>query len=206
MDGAAIELVEQVGFVARGEVDEMEVEGFLLGPGDGLADGFFGLLDVASAARDVGAKEGRGVVLDLGLHDIVGLAAAEGDRMGGSGIGAVGHGGDVGGLEDEESGGGGAGSAGRDEDDDRDGGGFDFGDDLAGGVEQSAGGVEFDEQGSGVTRLGGVDGAGDALGGDGLDGAVDVKAQDLRGGRKGCEEQQKRDERAGIGVSSKNLR
>ncbi len=70
-DGAAIELVEQVGFVAGGEVDEMEVERFLVGPGDGLADGFFGFLDVASAARDVGAEEGRGVVLDLGLHDVV---------------------------------------------------------------------------------------------------------------------------------------
>ncbi len=132
-----------------------------------------------------------------------GLAAADGDGMGGSGIGAIGHGGDVGGLEDEESGGGGAGAAGRDEDDDGDRRRFDFGDDLAGGVEQAAGGVELDEQGGGVTRCGGVDGAGDALGGDGLDGAVDAQAQDLRGGRKGCDEQQKRSEERAESVSWK---
>jgi hypothetical protein len=32
VDDAAIEQLEQVGFIAGGEIDEMEVESFLLGP------------------------------------------------------------------------------------------------------------------------------------------------------------------------------
>jgi hypothetical protein len=195
LDAAAIELVKQVGFVARGEIDEMEVEGFLLGPRDGLADGFFGFRRVASAAGNIGAQKGRRVVLDLGLHDFVGLGAAEGDGVGRSGVGAVGHGRDIGGLENEESGGGGASPVGCDEDDDGNRGGFDFGDDLASGIKQAARGVEFDEQGGGVPRLGGVYGARDALGGDGLDGSVDAKAQDLRVRRQSGDEQQKREKR-----------
>ncbi len=195
--------MEQVGLIVRGKVDEMEIESFLFGPGDGLADRLFSFLRVASAARDVGAEEGRGVILDFGLHCLVRLAAAEGDGMGGSGIGAIGHGGDVGGLEDEESGGGGAGAAGRHEDDDGDGGRFDFGDDFAGGVEQAAGGIDLDQQSGGVTRPGGIDGARDPFGGDGLDGAVDVEAQDLRGGREGSDEQQKRGEERAIAFHGK---
>ncbi len=111
--------MEQVGLVAGSEVDEMEIESFFFGPRDGFADGLFRFLHVASAARDVGAEEGRGVILDLGLHGLVRLAAAEGDGMGGSGVGSIGHGSDIGRLKDEESGGGGAGTAGCYEDDDR---------------------------------------------------------------------------------------
>ena len=154
-----------------------------------MADGFLGFFDVAAAARDVGAEECRSVIFNLGLHDVVGLASAEGHGMGGSGIGAVGHGSDVGGLEDEESGGGGASSAGGDEDNDGCRGRFDFGDDFAGGVKQTAGSVDFDEQSGGMTRSCGIDGAGDLFGSDGLDGAVDMEAEDLRGGRESRDEQ-----------------
>jgi len=56
-----------------------------------------------------------------------------------SGIGSVGHGGDIGRLKNEEAGGGGAGSARSYEDDDGDRGRLDFSDDFAGGVEQAAG-------------------------------------------------------------------
>ncbi len=93
--------------------------------------------------------------------------------MRGSGVGAGRHGGDVGGFEDEESGARGAAAAGRDVEDDGHGRGDNFFDDVAGGVDEASGGVDFDEDGFVVMRGGVFEGAGDVLGGDGLDGVVD---------------------------------
>jgi hypothetical protein len=46
-----------------------------------------------------------------------------------------------------------------------------------------------------VADGGGINGSRDLFGGNGLDGAVDVEAKNLRGGREGCDEQQKRSEK-----------
>ena len=174
---AAVEGGEQRLVVGGDEVDELEVEGFFVAVGLGVADGVFGGLDVASAAGDVGAEEGRGVVLDLLLEDGVGLAAFD-DGVGGSGVGSGGHGGDVGGFEQEEAGGAGAAAGGGDEDDDGDGGAFDGLDHDAGGFEQAAGGAEGDEDGGGVVAGGLVEAALEVVGGDGLDGVVDGEFDD----------------------------
>jgi hypothetical protein len=48
-----------------------------------------------------------------------------------------------------------------------------------------------------MTRPRSINGAGDLFGGDGLNGAVDVNAQNLRSGWEGCNQQQKRDEERG---------
>jgi hypothetical protein len=79
--------------------------------------------------------------------------------MGGTGVGAGGHGGYVGGFEEKEACRASSASGRGDVHDDRDGGGFDGGDDGAGGGEQAAGGAEGDEDGgvvlvgSGLLRL-----------------------------------------------------
>ena len=109
-----------------------------------MSYGLFGFGDVAPTARNVRAKESGRVVFNLRLHDVVHLAAADRHRMRSSRIGSVGHGCDIGGFENKESGGGGARTAGAYEDDDRNAGGLNFCDDLAGGIEQTAGGIDFD--------------------------------------------------------------
>ena len=111
---------EQRGVVGRVEVDEFEFEGFVVAVGFGVADGVFGGLDVAAAARGVGAEEGCGVVLDLLFEDGVELAAFD-DGVGGAGVGSGSHGGDVGGFEEEEACRAGAAAGRGDEDDDGDG-------------------------------------------------------------------------------------
>ena len=122
LDLAVVEGVEEsLVVVGRDEVDEVELEGFLLAVGFGVADGVFGGGDVAAATLGVGAEEGGGVVFDFFLEDGVHRLAFD-DGVGGSGVGAGGHGGDVGGFEDEEAGGSGAGAGGGDVDDDGDGG------------------------------------------------------------------------------------
>src|SRR5258708_26579380 len=104
MDLAAVERREERGVVESDEVDQFQLEGFFVAVGLGVADGIVGGLYVASAAASVGAEEGCGIVFDLFFEDGVELAALD-DGMGGSGVGAGGHGGYVGGFEEEETGG-----------------------------------------------------------------------------------------------------
>ncbi len=98
--------------------------------------------------------------------------------MGCSGFGAGGHGGDVGGLEDEEACGAGACSGGGDVDGYGGGGGLDGLDYGAGGVEESAGGSEGEDDEGCVAFCGFVEAALDVGGGDGLDGVVEGQAED----------------------------
>ena len=177
MDLAAVERGEERGVVGGDEVDELEFEGFCVAVGFGVADGVFGGFDVAAAAAGVGAEEGCGVVLDLLLEDGVELAAFD-DGVGGAGVGAGSHGGDVGGFEEEEAGGAGAAAGGRDEDDDRDGGVFDGLDHDAGRFEQATGGAHGDEDQLRVLAGGFLEAALEVVGGDGLDGVVDGEFDD----------------------------
>ena len=62
-----------------------------------------GGVDVAVAPGDVGAQKCLGVVLDLLLHGLVGLAELE-HHVGRAGIGSGRHGRDVGGLQQEKAG------------------------------------------------------------------------------------------------------
>ncbi len=124
MDLASVESGEERGVVKRDEVDQLQVEGFFVAVGLGVADGILGGLHVASAAAGVGAEEGCGVVFDLFLEDWVELAAID-DGMSGAGVGAGSHGGYVGRFEEEEAGGACPAAGWRDEDDDRDRGVFD---------------------------------------------------------------------------------
>ena len=102
-DFAAVEGGQELIVIWRDEVDEVLGEGFVGGVGFGAADGVFGDLDVAAAPGDVGAEEGGRVVFHFLLHGVVGGAGFE-DGVGRAGVGALGHGGDVGGLEEEEAG------------------------------------------------------------------------------------------------------
>ena len=95
MDLAAVERVEEGGVVGSDEVDELELEGLFVAVGLGVADGVFGGFDVAATTGGIGAEEGGGVVLDLFLEDGIELTAFD-DGVGGAGVGAGGHGGDVG--------------------------------------------------------------------------------------------------------------
>ena len=65
-------------------------------------------------------------------------------------------------------------------------------DDLVGGVEESAGGIDLDEDGLVVIGRRGVESPGNVFGGDGMDGVVNDDFQDVCVGRNG---EQRRDER-----------
>src|SRR5258705_8853551 len=111
MDLAVVERGEEGGVVEGDEVDQIQLEGFFVAVGFGVADGVLGGLYVASAAACVGAEEGCGVVFDLLFEDGIDLVAHD-DGVGGAGVGAGSHGGYVGGFEEEEAGGGCAAAAG----------------------------------------------------------------------------------------------
>ena len=114
-DGRAVEALEafsaqlakQVLLVRGDVVDQFLVERFLFGERLGFAYGAFGEFDVAAALGNDGTHQGGGVVLDFFHHGLVGLAE-ESHGMGGAGVGAGSHGGDIGGFENEDSGRGGA--------------------------------------------------------------------------------------------------
>ena len=128
-----------------------------------------------------GAHEGSGIVLDFLHHGLVRLAE-ESDGVGGSGVGAGGHRGDVSGFEDKDAGGASARAGRGDVDDDGNRGRRKLFDDVASGIDEPAGRIEFDEDGFVVIGGGGFEGASDVFGGDGLDGVVDDDFQDLGGG------------------------
>jgi len=101
--------------------------------------------------------------------------------VGGSGLRAGGHGGDVGRLQQEESGRTGAAARRFDEDDDGHLRCLDVGHHLAGGIEQSTGRAHGDEHSLGVAAGGVVQAALHVFGGDGLDGVVDGELDHQRG-------------------------
>jgi hypothetical protein len=134
----------------------------------------------SAAAGDEGAEKGGGVVLQLLLHDGVERAAALDYRMRSSRVGAWGHGGDVGGFEQEEPGRPGAAARRSDVDDHRRRRIEDLAHHFAGGVEQAAGGVELDEDRVGAEVFGSLEASGEVLVADGLDGVVEAEDDDLR--------------------------
>src|SRR5207302_8963626 len=69
MDLAIVERGEERGVVEGEEVDQFQLEGFLVAVRLGVADGILCGLYVASAAAGVGAEEGCGVVFDLLFED-----------------------------------------------------------------------------------------------------------------------------------------
>ena len=117
LEALAVQLVEEILFAWGDVLDQLLVERLLVCEGFRLAHGALGQFYVASALGDYGAHQGCGVVLHFLFHDVVHLAA-EDDGMRGAGVGSGGHGGNVGGFEDEEASRCGAASAGRHIDDD----------------------------------------------------------------------------------------
>jgi hypothetical protein len=150
------------------------VERLLLGKGFGLAHGALGQFDVASALGDDGAHQGRGVVLHFHFHHVIHFFAAEDDGMRCARIGSRSHGGDVGRFENEEAGRCGAAAAGRHVDDDGNRRGDDLLDNFAGGIDQSSGSVDLDQDRLIVIGGGHGERAANVFGGDGLDGVVDA--------------------------------
>src|SRR5262249_34053843 len=111
--------------------------------------------------------------------------------MSGASVGARCHGGNVGGFQDEEAGGGSAASAGRDIDDHWNGGVDNFLDNLAGRLDQAAGGVDFDQQGLGVSGFGFGKSPANVFVGYRLNGVVQDDLEDICGGETGQEEERK---------------
>ena len=99
---APVELGQQVRDVLRDEVDQLQLEGLLLGEGLALDDGLLGHLHVAAAALRLAPDVGGGVRGDLLRHDLVHLAEA-GHGVGGADVGAGRHRRDVRGLDDDEA-------------------------------------------------------------------------------------------------------
>jgi hypothetical protein len=97
-----------------------------------------------------------------------------------AGVGSGSHGGNIGGFQNEKSGRTGAAAGGRDIKNDRNLRCRNLLDDLAGGFDQAAGGIDFDQQGLVVAAPGFVDGAGDVFLSDGLNGVIDDDLEDLR--------------------------
>ena len=173
-DFLAVEELEQVGEVVGDVVDYVEVGGFDGGEGLGLGDGVGKLLGVALA--DVGDAADKSVdgVLDFGGEGGGQLLAACTDGGGCADACAGGHGGELAGGGDEGAGGGGEGTAGGDVDD---GGdlvleeGFD---DVLGGGEVAAGGVELEDDDFSAVFEALFEDALDVALGDGVDVAVDA--------------------------------
>ena len=154
-------------------------QGLLLGKGFGLAHRTFGDFDIAAASGCDGAHQGCSVVFHLLFHHVVQVAAAERDGMGRAGIGAGGHGGDVGGFEDKKSGGRSAAAAGRDVKNDRNLRAGNFLDDLARRFNEASGSIDLDQYSLIVATAGLVDGASNVFLGNGLNRVVDDDLQDF---------------------------
>ena len=76
---APIKLVQQILLVGRDDIDQLLGERLLIGPRARFDDRGLRQLHVAAALGNVGAQEGRSVILNLGLHRVVHLAARDGD-------------------------------------------------------------------------------------------------------------------------------
>jgi hypothetical protein len=101
--------------------------------------------------------------------------------MSGAGIGSWGHGGDVGGFEDEDSGGTCAAAAGRDVENHGDRRAGNLLDYLARGFDEASGGIHLDQYGLIAAALGLVDGARDVFLADGLNGVIEDDLEDFGG-------------------------
>ena len=112
-------------------------------------------------------------MLDPLLHDVIHLAAAEGDGMSRSSIGSGRHGRNVGAFEDEESRRRRATAAGRDIDNHRHGRGHNLLNNFTRSIEQPAGSIDLDEQGLVFVAIRFGDGAGNVFGCDGMDRIID---------------------------------
>ena len=166
--------LEEIVLIFGDDVDQVLLQRLLIGPRLRLAHRALGQLHIAAARPDERAHEGGRVVLDLGLHHVVHLLAAQRYRMRRAGIRSRRHGRDVGRFQDEESGGSRVGAAGSDVDDHRHRRVEDLWNDLARGVDQSAGRVQLDQHSVGIGLARVLDGAVNVLGADGLDGVVDA--------------------------------
>ncbi len=187
LDGAAFELVEQVALIMRDYVDQVLLQSFLIGPRLRLAHRGLRQLHVAPSRPDVRAHEGGRVVLDLGLHGVVHLLAAESDGMRRSGVGPGSHGRHVGGFEDEEASRSRSRPAGSNIDDDRYRRGQDLLDDGASGIQQAARRAQFDQHGIGVGLARVFDGAINVLGRNRLNGVIHTDLDDaVRRSQAGC--------------------
>ena len=103
--------------------------------------------------------------------------------MSGAGVRAGGHGGDIGGLQDEKAGGRGTASAGRNVHNHGDGRIDDLLDNFAGRFDQASGSIDFDQHCPGILGLGFTESAPDELVRYGLNGVVEDDLQNLGGCR-----------------------
>ncbi len=119
-DLPSVQLREQLGPVARDQVDQSFPESLRLREGDRFDHGLLGEIDIAPAVLGDRPGEGRQIGLRLLETDVV-LGARAGDlhRVSRPGVRSRRHGGRVGGDQQKEAGRGGAGPARRDIDDDR---------------------------------------------------------------------------------------
>ena len=178
-DFAAIESFQQILFVGCHQLDEMIVEGLLVGKRLAFADGFFGQRAIAAALGHDAAQRSGCVVFYLLLHDGVHLTTHQ-NGMRGAGVSAGRHGSDVAGFQNEESSGGRARAAGRHISDDRHRRGDKLLDGFAHGIHETAGSVQAHQQQGGIFLLGLPDGVRQDFDCDRMNDAIHVDGQHMR--------------------------
>ena len=98
-----IELLQQISGILRHIIDQVLLERFLIGKRLRLTHGTLGNFHVSAALSHEGTHEGGRIVFQLLLHYRI-HGGAHQYRMRRSGIGARGHGGNIGGFKDVKTG------------------------------------------------------------------------------------------------------
>jgi len=163
--------------VGRNQIDQLQLQCFLIAVRLGRTDGIFSRLHIAPPARHVGAEKRGCVVLQLLLHDVVELGPDH-HRMRRACIAAGSHGRYVGGLEQEKSRRSSPATRGGDINDDRDRRGDHLAYHLPHGIEQSARSVHLNEHGIRMLRRRSLQAPRHVVGADGLDRVVEVDDDD----------------------------
>ena len=178
--GSPVELLEHRFHVGSNEVDDVEVERLLLRVGPRIRHGVLQGLGVATADVGNAADEGAGILVDLARERVRQVHAARPDHRGRADVGARRHDGEVGRDCQEGPRRSRPGARGRYVDRDGDGRFEELLNDLTSGVHESARRVQadHDQRGAVVARF--VDASRNVVGGERLDGAVDVDDEHMR--------------------------
>ena len=179
---APVQLTEQIRKVLGNQVDDIQSQGLLRGDGVTAADGGHGPLGVAPAFLGNIFNIGGRVIFRLGPQDAVGVAFPSGPhRVSRTNPGVGRHGRDVRRQGDEGSRAGGGGAGGRDKNHHRHPRRIERLLDVVRGSQQSARGVQLEDEAFVMPGTRAIDCAGDVAGRGRTDGALDSDQSNLGG-------------------------
>ncbi len=179
---AAVDGIQKSRDRSRDQVDDAVAKSLGFGDGDAFADGVFRPVDVSLSLFGNGLDECGRVVRRLFVRDGVRDASLRTDRVCGTDVSAGCHGGDAGCQRDERACGGGLGPGGGDVDHDGDPGCQEVADDLTGGFQEAARGVQADDKCLGPCFLGFLDRGADEIRAGRVDRRLDGDDMDGLGG------------------------